>query len=118
MVRQTGPCTFDKNGIIKKGTIARHLILPGLSGEAKKIIYYLYTTYHDKIYLSIMNQYTPNKYVKFDELKKPITEEDYDEVIEYAASLGINNAFCQIGETAKDSFIPSFNLEGIKKDIN
>ncbi len=115
MIRQTGPCTFDKNGIIKKGTIVRHLILPGLSGEAKKIIYYLYTTYHDKIYLSIMNQYTPNKYVKFDELKKPITEEDYDEVIEYAASLGINNAYCQVGGTVSESFIPEFNYQGIKK---
>ena len=118
MVRQTGPCIFDKDGIIKKGTIVRHLLLPEMTSDSKKIIYYLYKTYHDNIYLSIMNQYTPNKYIEFDELKKTINEEAYNEVIEYALSLGINNAFCQIGETAKDSFIPSFNLEGIKKDIN
>ncbi len=115
MVRQTGPCVFDENGIIKKGTIVRHLILPGMIADSKKIIYYLHATYHDKIYLSIMNQYTPNKYVEFDELKTTISEEDYNEVIDYAVSLGINNAFCQIGETASDSFIPEFNCEGIKK---
>ena len=115
MIRQTGPCVFDKNGMIKKGTIVRHLLLPEMKEDTKKIINYLYQTYHDDIYLSIMNQYTPNKYVLFNELKNPVPNNDYDEIIDYAVNLGINNAFCQIGETVSESFIPSFNLEGIKK---
>ncbi len=115
MIRQTGPCIFDKNGMIIKGTIVRHLLLPQMKEDSKKIINYLYQKYHDNIYLSIMNQYTPNKYIEFDELKEVISDNDYNDVIDYAVSLGINNAFCQIGETAKESFIPSFNLEGIKK---
>ena len=115
MVRQTGPCIFDKNGIIKKGTIVRHLILPTLKEDTKKILNYLYKTYQNNIYLSIMNQYTPNKYVNYKELKEPIKEKDYDEIIDYATNLGINKAFCQIGGTVSESFIPEFNFEGIKK---
>jgi putative pyruvate formate lyase activating enzyme len=115
MVKQTGKCIFDKNGIIKKGTIVRHLLLPGMTSDTKKIINYLYTTYQDNIYLSIMNQYTPNKYVTFNELKRKIYDQEYNDVIDYAVNLGVNNAYCQIGDTAKNSFIPEFNYQGIKK---
>ena len=115
MIRQTGPCIFDNNGLIKKGTIIRHLMLPSLKEDTKKILNYLYQTYHDDIFISIMNQYTPNKYVTYKELKEPVKEEDYNEIIDYAIELGINNAFCQIGETVSESFIPKFNYEGIKK---
>ena len=115
MVRQTGPCIFDKNGLIKKGTIVRHLMLPNFKNDTKEILNYLYQAYHDDIYISIMNQYTPNKYVEFDELKEPVKEKDYDEIIDYALDIGIKNAFCQVGGTVSESFIPEFNYEGIKK---
>ena len=115
MVKQTGLCIFDKNGLIKKGTIIRHLMLPNLSEDTKKILDYLYNNYHDDIYISIMNQYTPNKYVKFNELKNPIKKNDYEEIIDYAIDLGITNAFCQMEETVSESFVPEFNFEGIKK---
>ena len=65
MVKQTGPCIFDKKGLIKKGVIVRHLMLPGLENDTKDILKYLYTTYHDDIYISIMNQYTPPKNIKY-----------------------------------------------------
>lgn len=115
MVKQTGPCVFDQNGIIQKGVIVRHLVLPGLIDDSKKIINYLYQKYQDNIYLSIMNQYTPNRYVKEKELQRPIFNKEYNEVVDYAASLGINNAFCQVGGTVTESFIPEFNFEGIEK---
>lgn len=118
MVRQTGPCTFDKNGLIIKGTIIRHMILPTHKNDSMKILNYLYQTYHDNIYISIMNQYTPNKYVEFNELKNPIKEKDYDEIIDYATDIGITNAFCQIGGTVSESFVPEFNLEGVNKKRN
>ena len=118
MVKQTGPCVFDEKGIIQKGTIVRHLMLPTLKEDTKKILDYLYHTYQDNIYISIMNQYTPNKYVTFKELKKPIKEYDYEEIIDYALNIGITNAFCQIGGTVSESFVPDFNYEGIKKLIN
>lgn len=117
MYRQTGPCIF-KNDLIQKGVIVRHLMLPTLKEDSKKIIQYLYTKYQDNIYISIMNQYTPNKYVKFKELKKTISKKDYEEIIDYAIDLGINNAFCQEDGTVSESFIPSFNYEGVKKNAN
>ena len=113
MVRQTGPCVFDGD-IIKKGVIVRHLMLPTLLDDSKKIIKYLYDTYHDDIYLSIMNQYTPNKEVK-GTLKKIVKESDYNTLIDYAIEIGVNNAFCQIDGTQSDSFIPEFNYFGIRK---
>lgn len=115
MIRQTGPCIFDENGMIKKGTIVRHLMLPSHKDDTKKVLKYLYQSYHNKIYLSIMNQYTPNKYVNFKELKNPLKEEEYNEIIDYAVNIGIINAFCQVGGTASESYIPEFNFEGIKK---
>ncbi len=118
MIKQTGPCIFDNNGLIKKGTIVRHLMLPGMIDDTKKLLSYLYKTYHDNIYISIMNQYTPNKYVTFNELKKPVSENEYNEVIDYAISLGINNAFCQVGDTVSESFVPNWNYEGVKKERN
>ena len=116
MVRQTGACIFDKNGLIKKGVIVRHLMLPEQINDTKKILDYLYSTYKDNIYISIMNQYTPTSSVIYDELKKPIKKSDYEEIIDYAISLGINNAFCQDDETVSESFIPNFNFEGVKKN--
>lgn len=115
MVRQTGPCIFDNNGIIKKGTIVRHLMLPTMKDDTKRILSYLYNTYKDNIFISIMNQYTPNNYVTFKELKDPVKETDYNEIIDYALDIGISNAFCQVGGTVSESFVPEFNLEGIKK---
>ena len=109
MYKQVGKPIFDKDGIMKKGVIVRHLLLPKMEDDAKKIIEYLYNTYQDNIYLSIMNQYTPIKKLKYEELNHIIDENTYDEIINYAYDLGIRNAFIQEGQTQKKSFIPDFN---------
>jgi len=108
MYRQVGKPVFDDNGIMKKGVIVRHLLLPNMEDDSKKIIEYLYNTYKDNIYMSIMNQYTPMKKLKYEELNHTINNDIYDEVINYAYDLGIRNAFIQEGETQKKSFIPDF----------
>ena len=109
MVGQTGPVTFDETGIVKKGTIVRHLMLPGLLFDSKKVIDYLYTTYRDDIYISIMNQYTPmNDFKQFPELNKKISQDYYNCLIDYAVESGIKNAYIQDEETADVSFIPEF----------
>lgn len=113
MYRQVGSCEFDSQGNIKKGIIVRHLMLPNQKEDTKKILNYLYKTYQDNIYLSIMNQYTIMDNLPFEELKQTIKEKDYDEVIDYAISLGIKNAFCQLDNTNTKEFIPNFNLEGV-----
>jgi len=108
----------DYNGdplmLMKKGVIVRHLLLPGQTKDSKKILRYLYETYGPKIYISIMNQYTPLPQVaNIPELNRRVSNEEYDRVVNFALRLGIENAFIQDGETAKESFIPAFDYEGI-----
>ncbi len=97
-----------EKGIMKKGVIVRHLMLPTLTEDSKNIINYLYKTYGNNIYVSIMNQYTPMKHFDDDILNKTITKEEYECIIDYAYDLGIRNCFVQDDETAKKSFIPNF----------
>jgi len=114
MYKQVGTPIFDDYGIMKKGIIVRHLVLPGLIEDSKTIIKYLYETYHNNIFISIMNQYTPLENVRNHKiLNRIITNKEYDEIIDYAVNIGVENAFIQEGETQKESFIPKFNNEGI-----
>ena len=112
MIEQVGSPIIH-NGLMKRGVIVRVLLLPGLLEDAKKIIKYLYETYHDNIYISIMNQYTPvDKYV-YEELNNKVAESVYDELVNFADDIGVRNAFIQEGETQNASFIPNFNLENV-----
>ncbi len=114
MVSQIKTSVFDDNGMMKKGVIVRHLILPAHTKDSCNIIKYLYQKYGDDIYISIMNQYTPVKHQeKFLELNRKLTKREYSKVIDYALSLGVTNAFVQEGETAIESFIPSFDYDGV-----
>lgn len=109
MYRQVGTPKFDKNGLIQNGMIVRHLVLPTHQEDSKKIIKYLYQKYKNNIYLSIMNQYTPLRSLKYKELNKTVKEKNYNDIIDYACNLGIENAFVQEGETQKKIFIPDFD---------
>ncbi len=117
MVRQTGAPSFcEREGqeLMRRGVIVRHLLLPGCVEDSKEIIAYLYRTYGDRIYLSIMNQFTPlSPLAAYPELNRRVTEEEYDELVDYAIDLGVENGFIQEGETAEESFIPDFNCEGV-----
>lgn len=110
MFRQVGKCQFDENGIIKKGLIVRHLVLPTLLFDSKKVLDYLYSTYKNDIIISIMSQYTPLKTLpkEYPELSKKLDKKYYDTLVGYAVNLGIENAFIQDGDSAKESFIPEF----------
>ena len=114
MVRQTGMPEFDSRGMMKRGVIVRHLLLPGHVKNSKNVLKYLYKTYGDKIYISMMNQYTPMPAMKDDpQLSRKVTDREYERLIDYAISLGLNNGFIQEGETAKESFISEFDGEGV-----
>lgn len=114
MYHQTGPCVFDKQGILRRGIIVRHLLLPSQTKDSKKALHYLHDTYGRNIWISIMNQYTPLPHVaNHPELSRRVSAEEYNRVVDYAIRLGIENAFIQEGETAQESFIPPFDLEGI-----
>ena len=114
MLDQTGEPVFDDGGMMKKGIIVRHLVLPGHTDDSKKVLRWLWENFGDKIWISIMNQYTPLcSEEKFPELSRKVTDEEYDEVVDFAVSLGIENAFVQDGEAVSESFIPPFDLEGV-----
>ena len=109
MFRQVGTPQFDGD-LIKKGVVVRHLILPGCVDDSKAVIDYLYRTYGDDIFISIMNQYTPlsAQLARYPELDRTLTDAEYDEVVDFAVELGITNAFVQEGAAAQESFIPDF----------
>lgn len=116
MVRQTGRPRLDSRGMMTGGVIVRHLLLPGRVSEAKQIVRYLYETYGDDIYMSLLNQYTPLGSLDssvYPELNRRVTKREYDRLVDYAVSLGVEHAFIQEGGTAEESFIPSFTLEGL-----
>jgi putative pyruvate formate lyase activating enzyme len=114
MVRQVRTPEFDERGMMKKGVIVRHLLLPGHVRNSKKVLEYLYGTYGDQIYISLMNQYTPMPAMKDDpQLSRKVTDREYDRLLDHAISFGVTNCFIQEGETAKESFIPEFNGEGV-----
>lgn len=116
MVRQVGRPVFDSSGMMKKGVIVRHLLLPGCLRDAKRIVAYLYHTYGNHIYMSLMSQYTPLQTLdreRFPELGRKVSARAYDNLVAYAISLGVEQAFIQEGDVAKESFIPSFALEGV-----
>lgn len=118
MVRQTGPAVFDEEGYMRRGTIVRNLILPGHTRNSIKVLEYLHRTYGNQIYISIMNQYTPVfEQKEFKELNRRVTQREYEKVLNAALELGIENGFFQDGETARESFIPAFDYEGIRKSV-
>lgn len=109
MVRQIGAAVFQKE-LMKQGVIVRHMVMPGCTKDSKAVIKYLYETYGNTIYMSIMNQYTPPEKMKnFPEISRCVTRREYEKVIDYAVDLGVENAFIQEGCTAKESFIPDFD---------
>ena len=114
MVRQQPDVVIDDaTGLIQKGVIVRQLLLPGHVNDAKVVLKYLYDTYHDHVYISMMSQFTPIALKDYPEINRTVTRREYERLVDYAIKIGITNAFIQEGDVAKDSFIPAFDCEGV-----
>lgn len=114
MVRQQPDVVIDDaTGLIQKGVIVRQLLLPGHVNDAKAVLKYLYDTYHDHVYISMMSQFTPIALKDYPEINRTVTRSEYERLVDYALEIGITNAFIQEGDVAKDSFIPAFDCEGV-----
>jgi len=114
MVRQQPKPEFNESGIMQKGVIFRHLCLPGCSEDSKNVIRYLYENFSKNVYLSIMNQYTPDLSKKLpSELGRKLSKREYEDIIDYCICLGIENAYVQEDGTAEESFIPEFDGFGV-----
>lgn len=114
MVRQQPEVVIDDaTGLIQKGVIVRQLLLPGHVNDAKAVLKYLYDTYRDHVYISMMSQFTPIALKDYPEINRTVTKREYERLVNYALEIGITNAFIQEGDVAKDSFIPAFDCEGV-----
>ncbi len=115
MLRQTGRPVFDSaTGLMKRGVLVRHLVLPGHVGDSKKILRYLHEAYGNDIYVSIMNQYTPvTSSAQLPELNRRVADDEYARVLDFAERIGIEQGFLQESNSAEECFIPPFNGEGL-----
>lgn len=112
MVRQVGPPVLDAAGMMQRGVIVRLLLLPGHLAEAKLSLSYLYRTYGNDVFISLMNQYTPMPGMPRP-LDRRVTRAEYRELIEFADRLGVTQAFVQEEGCAEESFIPPFDRTGL-----
>ena len=114
MIKQVGSPKFNNQGMLTKGVIVRHLLLPGLLFDSKKVVDAIYNNFGDEVYISLMNQYTPmNNSKLYPEINKPINPKVYDSLIDYAISIGVKNGFVQESGTNSKNFVPEFNNEGV-----
>ena len=108
MARQVLPAVYE-NGLMRRGLIVRHLLLPGLLYDAKKIVDLLYGKFGDDVCLSLMSQYTPTPGVRdIPAINRTVGAREYDALCDYCAKIGITNAYTQDGAAASESFIPDF----------
>ncbi len=106
------PKPIIEKGIMQRGVIVRHMVLPGCADDSKRVLRYLYNEYKNDIYISIMSQYTPVN-GKFAELCRPVGKSEYEDVVEFAANLGVENAFVQDVTSSGKKYIPEFDFTGI-----
>lgn len=114
MIRQTGECVFDDEGMLIRGTIIRHLVLPGYLENTYDIIDTFAENFNGKAMFSLMSQYTPPKTkLKFESLNRRLTEEEYEKAVDYMYLSGIEDGFLQELSSAKEEYTPAFDLTGI-----
>lgn len=115
MFRQVGPVAYDENGMLKKGVIIRHLVLPGHVSNSLKVLDYIAEHFpKGSILVSLMAQYVPSGSVKdTPPYNRTVTEEEYDAVVSWMELLELEDGFLQEPAAATDAYLPDFSLEGI-----
>ncbi|MGN1116549.1 MAG: radical SAM protein [Candidatus Ornithomonoglobus sp.] len=110
MYRQTGAPVLDENGIMQRGMIIRHLMLPGRLSDTVHIINYIHKHFGDNVYFSLMSQYTPIRHIEgIEKLNGRLDERAYRAAVELCERFGMERVFIQDGEAASESFIPEFS---------
>ena len=114
MFRQTGPFETGADGLMKKGVIIRHLIIPGNLQNTFSVIDWVNETFKPgDIMFSLMSQYTPYVKTDFKELDRKITEYEYKKAVDYMYNTDIRDGFVQELSSAKEEYIPDFDFNGI-----
>ena len=114
MFRQQPEVLFDDEGLMRRGVIFRHLLLPDGLEDSKNVIRTLFSDFGNRVYYSLMSQYTPMDGLDdYPELQRRVRADEYDELVDFCVDLGMESAFVQEGEAAEESFIPDFDGEGV-----
>ena len=109
MIKQVGKPEFDENGLIKKGTIIRHLILPGHIQNSKHILKWLKDNVENKAYISVMAQYFPTYKAKEDKyLNKKLSNKEYSQIENYLYTLNLENGYIQDLGKHEEEYVPDF----------
>ncbi|SHI98171.1 putative pyruvate formate lyase activating enzyme [Lutispora thermophila DSM 19022] len=115
MYRQVGNPVFNDDGILIKGLMIRHMMLPGLLFDSKKVVDWVLDNLPPQVFLNIMCQYTPMYKAKyFDEINRKLNPKHYESLIDYALSKGLENGFTQDHGSATEEYTPIFDLSGIE----
>lgn len=110
MIRQVGTPKFDSDGIIQKGVIIRHLVLPNQIENSKKVLTWIKTNLPDNIYVSIMAQYFPTYKAKDDEeINRKLTQEEWHEIEKYIEKIGVENGFIQELGEHEEEYVPNWD---------
>ncbi|MBQ8961246.1 MAG: radical SAM protein [Ruminococcus sp.] len=115
MTDQAGELVFDGEGKLLKGTVIRHLVLPGCRKDSMEIMRWIARSIPpEKALVSIMDQYTPFPHLpeSFPELRRRVTKMEYNRVVDLAAELGLKG-YTQEKSSASESYVPNFDLSGI-----
>lgn len=115
MIEQTGGLEYDQHGILQKGVIIRHMVLPGCKDDSIQLLHWMKDTLPEGNYLlSLLSQYTPfYKSCEYPEINRRITTYEYNKVLDTAIALGLTDGFMQEKSSAKEEYTPPFDLEGI-----
>ena len=114
MFDMVGPCELDNTGLLRRGLIIRHLVLPWQWRDSCRCLDWIHETFGDQVYVSIMNQYMPLfKACRHPEINRPLTTLEYQKVVRHAREIGITKGFIQVGRTDSAKFIPHFNEEHV-----
>jgi len=116
MAELTGPFQMNENGLMTRGVIVRHLVLPGQYRDSLKLLDWLHERFGGEIYVSLMNQFTPIPQctARFPELRRRLTTMEYQKVLAHAERLGMENCFVQSTGTAMEKYIPVFDGSGVR----
>ncbi|HHY98082.1 MAG TPA: radical SAM protein [Firmicutes bacterium] len=115
MARQVGTPILDSDGLIRKGLIVRHLVLPGMVEESKRGLDWIKANLPSGVYISLMSQYVPMyRASEHPEINRKLSKAEYDEVVDYALAIGLDNGYIQEESASDESFIPAFDLTGVE----
>jgi putative pyruvate formate lyase activating enzyme len=111
MVRQVGGVELDKNGLIKKGVLIRHLVLPGQIEDSKNVLKTIKDNFGNQVWVSLMSQYYPAyNAANYPEINRTLSQDEYNKIKDYYENLSFNGGYFQELNSASKQYTPNFQI--------